>query len=137
MALSCAIFGQGLAGRLARPEKLKWQLAVILFANVPPLLWMAFADGAWRFVAACLLALIHFMNQPIYNSLIAQMTPAARRSVGYGFSNMVCFGIGALGPLLAGLLPTDQAVYSSLAAVAALAGAAALVLTRHEAGEVH
>ncbi|REJ91883.1 MAG: MFS transporter [Planctomycetota bacterium] len=137
VALSCAIFGQAIAGRLARPEKLKWQLAVILFANVPPLLWMAVADGVWRFVAACLLALIHFMNQPVYNSLIAQMTPAARRSVGYGFSNMVCFGIGAMGPLLAGILPTERAVYSTLGGVAALAGVAALVLTRLEEGEVH
>ena len=132
VVLSCAVFGQGFAGRIARPERLKQQLSVILFSNVPPLLWMAVAQGPWRFAAACLLAVIHFMNQPIYNSLIAQMTPAGRRSVGYGFSNMVCFGVGALGPLTAGLLPSEQAVYSVLAAVAVLSGLTSLLLMRRD-----
>ena len=111
-------------------KKLEKQLAFILFANVPPLLWMAAADGPWRFVAACVLAFIHFMNQPIYNSLIANMIPLTRRSVGFGFSNMMCFGIGAFGPLVAGRLPSEQVVYSSLGALAAMAGGVALLLSR-------
>ena len=128
VVLMCAAVGQGVAGRMANPGRLEKQLVWILFANVPPLLWMAAADGVWRFAAACSLAFVHFMNQPIYNSLIAQMIPANRRSLGYGFSNMICFGIGAFGPLLAGLLPSDRMVYASLGAMAAIAGAVAMFL---------
>lgn len=130
VVLLCAAVGQGVAGRIAEPGKLEKQLTVILFANVPPLLWMAAADGAWRFVAACVLAFIHFMNQPVYNSLIADVIPPTRRSVGYGFSNMMCFGIGAFGPLVAGLLPSEQAVYALLGCLAAAAGGVSLLLIR-------
>lgn len=122
VVLACGAFGQGLAGRLCRPGRLELLLVLVLFGNVPPLIWMAFAEGPSRFVAACVLAVIHFMNQPVYNSLIAQHIPASRRSLGYGFSNMMCFGIGAFGPYFAGQFMGDTAVYGGLAAVATAAG---------------
>jgi MFS transporter, FSR family, fosmidomycin resistance protein len=136
VALLCAAVGQGIAGRMADPDRLEKQLVWILLGNVPPLLWMAFADGAWRIVAACLLAFIHFMNQPIYNSLVAKAIPAHRRSVGYGFSNMVCFGIGAFGPLVAGLLPTERLVYTTLGGVAAAAAAIAMLVNFTPVGRI-
>tara|TARA_R110002072_G_scaffold302999_2_gene491055 strand:- start:3188 stop:4393 length:1206 start_codon:yes stop_codon:yes gene_type:complete len=117
--------GQGIAGRLCRPGRLEFLLVVVLFGNVPPLLWMAFAEGPSRFVAACVLAVVHFMNQPVYNSLIAQHIPSSRRSLGYGFSNMMCFGIGAFGSLFAGQFDGESAdtiVYGCLAGIAAAAG---------------
>ena len=122
VVLACGAVGQGIAGRLCRPGRLELLLVLVLFGNVPPLLWMAFAEGPSRFVAACILAVIHFMNQPVYNSLIAQHIPASRRSLGYGFSNMMCFGIGAFGPYFAGHFAGDTAVYGGLAAVATAAG---------------
>lgn len=127
-ALLCAAVGQGIAGRIAAPGKLEYQLIAILGGNVPPLVWMAFADGASRFVAACCLAFVHFMNQPIYNSLIAQMIPARRRSLGFGFSNMACFGVGAFGPLVAGMLRDERTVYLTLAATATCAAGLAVLL---------
>ncbi|NQV26247.1 MAG: MFS transporter [Rhodopirellula sp.] len=123
VVLAFGAIGQGIAGRLCRPGRLEFLLVLVLLGNVPPLLWMAFAEGPSRFVAACVLAVIHFMNQPVYNSLIAQHIPASRRSLGYGFSNMMCFGIGAFGPYFAGQFVSDTAVYGSLAVVAAVAGA--------------
>ena len=120
--LGFGAIGQGIAGRLCRPGRLEVLLVLVLFGNVPPLLWMAFAEGPSRFVAACVLAVVHFMNQPVYNSLIAQHIPASRRSLGYGFSNMMCFGIGAFGPYFAGQFVGDTAVYGGLAVVAGLAG---------------
>lgn len=137
--LLCAAVGQAIAGRLCRPGRLEKLLVMVFLANVPPLVWMALADGYSRFMAACVLALIHFMNQPVYNSLIAQFIPHSRRSVGYGFSNMMCFGFGALGPLCAGLITSDLTVggavirsdtlvYGMLAVVATLAGVFAMVL---------
>ena len=122
VVLACGAVGQGIAGRLCRPGRLELLLVLVLFGNVPPLLWMAFAVGPSRFVAACVLAVVHFMNQPVYNSLIAQHIPASRRSLGYGFSNMMCFGIGAFGPYFAGQFAGDTAVYGGLAAVATAAG---------------
>ena len=123
LVLACGIFGQAFAGRITMPGKLERQLALALAANVPCLIWMAVADGSWRLWATCLLALVHFMNQPMYNSLIAQFVPPHRRSTGYGFSNMVCFGLGALGPAWAGFAGSNQLVYGGLAALAAMASA--------------
>lgn len=124
--LLCAAVGQAIAGKLCRPGRLETLLVIVLFANVPPLLWMSVAEGSQRFIAACLLALVHFMNQPIYNSLIAQVVPSSRRSTGYGFSNMMCFGVGALGPFFAGRIESDGGVYALLAVFAAISGCCAL-----------
>jgi hypothetical protein len=47
---------------------------------------------------------------------------------------MMCFGIGAFGPLFAGLFVNDAAVYGGLAGVAAVAGifaAYSLIESRH------
>lgn len=128
VTLLCAAVGQGIAGRIAQPDKLHRQLSVILFANAPPLVWMAFADGPSRLMATCLLALIHFMNQPIYNSLIAELIPSSRRSTGYGFSNLMCFGIGAFGPWLAGMIAAERSMYLTLAGIACAAGAMSLLI---------
>lgn len=128
LVLSCGIVGQSVAGRLARPGRLEWGLTLVLVANVPLLLWMAFATSHARVAATCVLALVHFMNQPFYNSLIAQYVTARRRSLGYGFSNMVCFSIGGLGPTFAGYAPTDEWTYGGLAIVAALGAGIALFL---------
>jgi len=128
VVLIMGVLGQGIAGKFARPGRLQIQLALIMFANIGPLLWMAVATGPARFAAACLLGLVHFMTQPIYNSLIAQYVPFHRRSVGYGFSNMACFGIGALGPSYAGYAGSDFKVYGGLAIAAAASGMMALVL---------
>jgi len=130
VTLLCAAVGQGIAGRIADPQKLHRQLSTILLLNVPPLVWMAFADGPSRLLATCLLALIHFMNQPIYNSLIADLIPSSRRSTGYGFSNLMCFGIGAFGPGLTGLILDEQTMYLSLAGVATASGTMSLFVWR-------
>jgi len=135
VALLCAAIGQGVAGRLAKPGRLEKLLVFVLLGNVPPLVWMAAADGTQRFFAACLLAFIHFMNQPVYNSLIAQMIPASRRSTGYGFSNLMCFGIGAFGPLTLGFIADDRVAYGVLAGLAAAAGLIALLLLPKDAVE--
>ena len=134
IVLGFGVIGQAVAGRFARPGRMGKQLSFVMLANAPCLVAMALAEGPWRLAAACVFAMIHFMNQPLYNSLIAQYVPAHRRSMGYGFSNMMCFGIGALGPLFAGFMPTDQATYSGLAAVVTIAGMLALFLDGRQTG---
>lgn len=131
IVLGCGVIGQAVAGRFARPGRMGRQLSLVMWASAPCLIAMAIATGPWRLAAACGFATIHFMNQPLYNSLIAQFVPTERRSMGYGFSNMMCFGLGALGPWFAGEMPTDRATYCGLAVVVTLAGAFAWFLDQH------
>ena len=128
IALICGAVGQWIAGRLAKPGRLEWMLFIIMLGNAPFLFWMAYATGSNRLLACCLLALVHFMNQPVYNSLLATLIPPEKRSTGYGFSNMINFGIGSLGPSLAGLMKTDRATYTMLACIACTAALLALPL---------
>ena len=131
--LAFAVIGQAVAGRFARPGRMERQLSLVMLANAPCLIGMAVAEGPWRLAAACVFALVHFMNQPLYNSLIAQYVPADRRSLAYGFSNMICFGIGAIGPFFAGWMSTDQSTYGGLAVVITIAGGLAWFLSRRQA----
>lgn len=123
-----AIAGQAVSGRLARPHRLVRMLRGILLANAPILVWVAVAHGTQRVLAASTLAFVHFMSQPVYNSLIPRYIPRRRRSLGYGFSNMVCFGIGSLGAAYAGEMPSDLIIYGGLAVVALTAFSVALTL---------
>lgn len=135
LVLACGIGGQALAGRLAQPGRLEWLLAGILLASAPLLAWMAVAHGWQRLHATCALAFVHFMNQPVYNSLIAQYVPRVRRSIGYGVSNMLTFGVGAFGPTYAGLAGTQQATYLGLAGAAVLAALLTAGLSWAEAAD--
>jgi MFS family permease len=122
--LLVGIIGQYTAGRIARPHRMEHLLTAIVAANVPALTWMALAQGAGKVWAAGLFALVHFMNQPIYNSLIANYTPRRRRSLCYGFSFLMSFGVGSFGSTLAGFATSDVACYGMLAGLAS--GAAVL-----------
>jgi len=130
VVLLCGAAGQAFAGRIARPDHLNKFYLLIVLCNVPALLLMAVSQGAMRLVSTCLLAFVHFMNQPIYNSILPQLVPRSRRSLGYGFSNMMCFGLGALGPSFAGRMPNDFTNYSVLAGVALLTAGIVFLLGR-------
>jgi FSR family fosmidomycin resistance protein-like MFS transporter len=122
--------GQYLAGWFARPKKLEQQLTLILFGNAPFLLCMALAESWFRPVAAGLFALVHFMQQPIANSLIAKYTPPERRSLCYGISFGLSLGLGSFGAWFAGCPLNDQTIYGTLALISILAGIGGLVLLR-------
>ena len=100
IALACGAAGQWAAGRIAIARILPVQLALVYASNAPLLIWMTYADGALRLVAAGIWAFFHFMNQPLYNALVAEFMSVGRRSFGFGFSNMMGFGVGAVGPSL-------------------------------------
>lgn len=135
IALACGAFGQWTAGRLATPSRLPGLLALVYASNIPFLIWMTWAEGTTRLVAACLWAFFHFMNQPLYNSLIPEFIPPRRRSVGFGFSNMMGFGVGAIGPYFVGKFDDrfqDYTIgYSALAILALIAAILPLPLLVH------
>lgn len=128
LALLLGCVGQYLSGRFARHDRLESQLTFITLANVPCLLWMAFATGWTRPLAAGLFALVHFMHQPIYNSLIPKYAPASHRSLCFGFSISVGLGCGSLGALFAGAFLDDRVVYASLAGVSTTAAGVGFLL---------
>ncbi len=128
VVLSFGAAGQWLTGRYALRGRLPEQLALVYFGNAPLLWWMSVAQGNARLVAACLLAFVHFMNQPLYNSLLPEFMPANRRSTWFGFSNMIGFGVGAVGPWLVGRVGNDREAYLALAMTAMLAAVFPLVL---------
>lgn len=119
LIIGCA--GQYLAGRLAVPSRLERLLTWITLGNAPCLIWMAWATGSNRVLAAAFFALVHFMHQPIYNSLIAKYTPPGRRSLCYGFSFAMGLGVGSAGAVFAGYSDSETQTYVGLAIVAVLA----------------
>ncbi len=132
--LLVGVAGQYLAGKIGRVEKLERQLAGVLFATLPLLVAMGYAQGTQRLWAVAAVSFVLFMQQPLYNSLIAQYVPLRRRSLGYGFSNTVAFGIGGLGATYAGLFSDDRIIYGSLAGFVFLAGLVALWLAKNKVG---
>jgi predicted MFS family arabinose efflux permease len=129
--LTVGMVGQYTSGRIARPGKLEPLLATIMALNAPFLVAMIFATGPMRVWVTGGFALVHFMNQPIYNSLIASYVPRARRSLGYGFSFLMSFGVGSFGATFAGHAGSDYSqrfYYSALATLALVASGIALVL---------
>jgi FSR family fosmidomycin resistance protein-like MFS transporter len=128
--LIAGCLGQYLAGRFARAERLERQLTWVTFANVPFLLLMSVAQDSMRLVGAVMFAIVHFMHQPLYNSLIAKYTPRHRRSLCYGFSFAMGLGLGSFGAAFNGYSRSDQMTYTTLALVATAAGLLGLALIR-------
>ncbi|RIK75472.1 MAG: hypothetical protein DCC68_21135 [Planctomycetota bacterium] len=122
--LFCGMVGQGIAGKLCRPDRLRPLMTTVLLLNVPCLVAMSLAEGKWRLVAACVTGLFHFMHQPVFNSFLAQLVPRSRRSVGYGFSQMMQFGVGGLGAQFAGSIKASALENPDFVNYVALAGVA-------------
>jgi len=134
--LLLGIVGQYTAGRLARPHTLEPLMAFNFLAVVPCLVWMGLATGWSRVMAAGLFVPIFFMHQPLFNSLVAKYVPRRRRSLAYGFSFTVGFGVGSTGSAFAGKVESTLGEYGSLvnygtlAAVAFAAGMLVVALWR-------
>lgn len=128
IALVIGCVGQFLAGRYARVDRLEWQIAWISLANAPFLFWMAIAEGWQRPLAASLFALVHFMHQPIYNSLIPKYASRKHRSLCFGISISVGLGCGSFGARFAGSFVSDSVIYCSLAGVALIATGIGILL---------
>lgn len=122
MALACGAGGQFFSGVIATPRRLAPMLSLIYLANVPLLLWMSAATESMRLIPCCLLGFVHFMNQPVYNSLLPDYVPAKTRSTWFGFSQMMTFGIGAAGPSLVGWCKDFQLAFAVLAGISLIAG---------------
>ncbi len=128
--LLLGVIGQYSAGRLARPWTLEPLMAMAFFASAPCVLWMAYAEGTTRIVAAALFSPLFFMHQPLYNSLVAKYVPRRRRSLCYGLSFTLGFGVGSFGASFAGYAKSDLMNFGTLAGLLVLTGILSLVLWR-------
>ncbi len=122
LVLFCGVAGQWVSGSVASPRRLAPMLSMVYLANVPLLLWISVASGSMRLIPCCLLGFVHFMNQPVYNSLLPDYVPVRTRSTWFGFSQMMTFGIGAMGPTLVGWCGDFQVAFVALAGISLLAG---------------
>ena len=130
--LSMGMLGQFWSGHIARPHRLEPHLAIVLGLQAPLLVVMAFAEGSARIYVAATFALVHFMAQPVHNSLIASYTSGRHRSTCFGFSFMMGFGVGSSGALFAGAsgsMISTIGYYLVLASLAVLASMLALSLS--------
>ncbi len=116
-ALLLGCVGQWTSGYFARHRLLEKQLILVLALNTPFLIWMGFASAGWRVVAAGGFALVHFMYQPVYNSLVAKHVSGRFRSFAFGASFAISLGLGSLGAVYAGRFQSDQHLFVSLAVV--------------------
>lgn len=121
-------FGQYFAGRIGKSSALESQMIWIVSGSAPFLAWMAFATGWDRPAAAACWTLVHFMHQPIYNTLIAKYTPRHQRGMFYGISFAMGQGVGSFGAGFAGKYQSDAVVYGVQALIALFGGLAAIVL---------
>jgi len=128
--LLLGIIGQYAAGRIATPATLELLMACAFLAATPCVMWMGLAHGVTRLWAAAVFSPLFFMQQPLFNSLVAKYVPRRRRSTCYGLSFTLGFGIGSTGPTIAGYAPNDLIRYGTLAALLAVAACLALLLWR-------
>jgi FSR family fosmidomycin resistance protein-like MFS transporter len=128
--LLLGILGQFTAGRIAKPTTLEPLMALAFLGAAPCVFWMGLAQRTGRIWAAAAFAPIFFMHQPLFNSLVAKYTPRRRRSLCYGLSFTLGFGIGSLGPVISGIIRNDLLNHSLLAALLAVAGSLTVLLWR-------
>ncbi len=126
--LMLGVIGQFAAGKIARPHNLEKLMAFAFLACAPCILWMGFAQGTTRLIAAALFSPLFFMHQPLFNSLVAKYVPRRRRSLCYGLSFTLGFGIGSFGPTFSGFAKSDLVNYATLAGVLILAACLGLAL---------
>lgn len=126
VVLLLGVIGQYTAGRIAKPATLELLMALAFFGAAPCVVWMGFAQGTTRLWAAGIWAPLFFMHQPLFNSTVAKYVPRRRRSLCFGLSFTLGFGIGSFGPTFAGQFHDERLLHLILAGI--LCGAAMLAL---------
>ncbi len=115
-------FGGGHHADRAAPARL---YVILIAAMVPLALLMALGNQVVFVLAAAVLAVCMFAQQPLENTILAGATSARRRSTLYGLKFMLSFGVGALGAQVVGFVWQET---NSLAPVFSLIAASALLM---------
>jgi MFS family permease len=128
-------FGQWWGGHLGGRRHAETLYAVLLGATALLLAGTFFAVEWWLLAILAATSFIHFTTQPMDNTFTGRYTSMGHRSLGYGTSFALSFGIGSFAALAGGVVADAagerlQYVWLMLAAVAVLATLCAVVLAR-------
>ena len=110
LVLLSGILGQIIGGYLGdKNNKAKILLWVILL-NIPLLVLMGYTTGIVLVLLAILLGVIHFVWQPVGNSLIAQISHSKHRGLSYGISFFLSFGVGSFAAGIGGAIAENYGI---------------------------
>ena len=101
------IIGQIIGGKLGTRFNRIAILPYIIAANIPFLILMGYAEGFLLIFCSLGLGMAHFSNQPISNTIIAELTHSNNRGIGYGINFFLSMGIGSLAAMIGGVIATN------------------------------
>lgn len=132
-ALIVGVAGQFLGGHLSELMKRESLMAALVGCSVPFLFLMGLVYNAPLIAMTILFAFFHFSAQPVSNGLVADYTMVRRRSLGYGISFSLAFGLGSFASGFSGYVAENFGlgrVFTVLGFIAAATFLATLVLVR-------
>lgn len=115
------VAGQYLGGYLYEKFRHETLGVIVSVAAIPFTLGIAFFTGAPLIISAAIFAFFHFAGQPIFNSLIADYSPASRRGLIFGLYYFFNFGLGSFSATGMGYI-ADQVGLSRVFIAAAVCG---------------
>ena len=104
------IIGQTVGGNFGDKYKRSTLLFFIIILNMPFMAVMGYTSGWALFIASIFLGIVYFLNQPVSNALLADLTPSSHRGLGYGISFFLSFGIGGIAPAVGGWIADHYSV---------------------------
>jgi MFS transporter, FSR family, fosmidomycin resistance protein len=99
-----AVLGQWFGGHVADRVSLKHAYPLFFISALPFLLLLVLTEGWLMIPAAGFFAFFILGMQPIENSLVAYLTPAKWRSIGYGLKFTLVFGAGSFAVKLVSII---------------------------------
>jgi MFS family permease len=115
------VAGQYLGGYLCEKIRHETLGLIVNIAAIPFMLTTAFFTGAPLIISAAVFAFFHFAGQPIFNTLIADYSPASRRGLIFGLYFFFNFGLGSFSATGMGYI-ADRVGLSQVFTAAAVCG---------------
>jgi MFS family permease len=110
LVFTSGILGQTIGGYIGDRYRRSFLLFWIIILNMPFLFLMGYTSGYGLLLSSILLGIAFFMNQPISNALLADLTPSSHRGIGYGISFFLSFGIGGIAPAVCGWITNEYSI---------------------------
>ena len=110
LVFTSGILGQTSGGYVGDRYSRSFLLFWIVILNMPFLLLLGFTSGWSLLISSILLGIVHCLNQPVSNALIAELTPSSHRGIGYGISFFLSFGIGGIAPAVCGWITNQYSI---------------------------
>ena len=110
LVFTSGILGQTIGGYVGARYSRSFLLFWIVILNMPFLFLMGFTSGWGLLMSSILLGVVYFLNQPVSNALLAELTPSSHRGIGYGISFFLSFGIGGIAPAICGWITNQYSI---------------------------